>query len=124
MLIGGGYGGLKVENSLKGIIQGVHNANQKIRNLKLNTTPQIGNIEFVELFEDSAVGALYSLGRIEKQETRSFRILMEEKKLHILLGSKKRIPNEISTDWWNRICLLYTSPSPRDRTRYRMPSSA
>ena len=24
----------------------------------------------------------------------------------------------------DRICLLYTSPSPRDRTRYRMPSSA
>ena len=24
---------------------------------------------------------------------------------------------------WNS-CLLYTSPSPRDRTRYRMPSSA
>ena len=23
-----------------------------------------------------------------------------------------------------RVCLLYTSPSPRDRTRYRMPSSA
>ena len=28
--------------------------------------------------------------------------------------------------WWDRIkaCLLYTSPSPRDRTRSRMPSSA
>ena len=25
---------------------------------------------------------------------------------------------------WNSICLLYTSPSPRDRTRSRMPSSA
>ena len=25
---------------------------------------------------------------------------------------------------WNRFCLLYTSPSPRDRTRSRMPSSA
>ena len=24
----------------------------------------------------------------------------------------------------NDTCLLYTSPSPRDRTRYRMPSSA
>ena len=24
----------------------------------------------------------------------------------------------------NHVCLLYTSPSPRDRTRYRMPSSA
>ena len=25
---------------------------------------------------------------------------------------------------WNYTCLLYTSPSPRDRTRSRMPSSA
>ena len=25
---------------------------------------------------------------------------------------------------WNEVCLLYTSPSPRDRTRSRMPSSA
>ena len=25
---------------------------------------------------------------------------------------------------WSRTCLLYTSPSPRDRTRSRMPSSA
>ena len=29
-----------------------------------------------------------------------------------------------SLDAWRRICLLYTSPSPRDRTRSRMPSSA
>ena len=25
---------------------------------------------------------------------------------------------------WHVFCLLYTSPSPRDRTRSRMPSSA
>ena len=25
---------------------------------------------------------------------------------------------------WFQLCLLYTSPSPRDRTRSRMPSSA
>ena len=30
--------------------------------------------------------------------------------------------NENLTDPWD--CLLYTSPSPRDRTRSRMPSSA
>ena len=28
------------------------------------------------------------------------------------------------TDGFLYICLLYTSPSPRDRTRSRMPSSA
>ena len=26
--------------------------------------------------------------------------------------------------YWIKTCLLYTSPSPRDRTRSRMPSSA
>ena len=29
-----------------------------------------------------------------------------------------------SIDAWKNVCLLYTSPSPRDRTRSRMPSSA
>ena len=32
-----------------------------------------------------------------------------------------RIIDKLGT---KRGCLLYTSPSPRDRTRYRMPSSA
>jgi len=31
---------------------------------------------------------------------------------------------EENEDVWTGICLLYTSPSPRDRTRSRMPSSA
>ena len=40
----------------------------------------------------------------------------------------KRIANEVVTgyekDKGTISCLLYTSPSPRDRTRSRMPSSA
>ena len=30
----------------------------------------------------------------------------------------------VACDGMNNCCLLYTSPSPRDRTRSRMPSSA
>ena len=30
----------------------------------------------------------------------------------------------LSQEQLNSLCLLYTSPSPRDRTRSRMPSSA
>ena len=33
------------------------------------------------------------------------------------------MPDDILEKYFNR-CLLYTSPSPRDRTRSRMPSSA
>ena len=43
----------------------------------------------------------------------------------------RKIPGYWDTVWtkeqwkdWLKTCLLYTSPSPRDRTRSRMPSSA
>ena len=44
---------------------------------------------------------LYELSVIEKEN------IMKENQKHL-----------------EKICLLYTSPSPRDRTRSRMPSSA
>ena len=36
----------------------------------------------------------------------------------------KNIAEEIAKQEGVNACLLYTSPSPRDRTRSRMPSSA
>ena len=38
-----------------------------------------------------------------------------------LIENLRRVAARIAD---NSICLLYTSPSPRDRTRSRMPSSA
>ena len=38
-------------------------------------------------------------------------------------AGEKNYHKELITDW-SRICLLYTSPSPRDGTSSRMPSSA
>ena len=42
-----------------------------------------------------------------------------EKQVRELLDAGKPIPDDMQY-----LCLLYTSPSPRDRTRSRMPSSA
>ncbi|MEE4287534.1 MAG: CHAT domain-containing protein, partial [Mariniphaga sp.] len=103
LIVGSGYGGLSIENSMKAVIQGVYNANKNVVKLDLENTQLIHHIEFIELFEDNAISALYSLGRIDKQETRSFKIIIEEKKIKTLLGAKKRIPNEINSGWWNRI---------------------
>ena len=43
-----------------------------------------------------------------------------------MLSGPREILNQIHDIIWSGIdiCLLYTSPSPRDRTRSRMPSSA
>ena len=42
------------------------------------------------------------------------------------MAIENEIPDEQTEDLnvTDRDCLLYTSPSPRDRTRSRMPSSA
>ena len=40
-------------------------------------------------------------------------------------GMQKYLRDSLARNkYYNEICLLYTSPSPRDRTRSRMPSSA
>ena len=40
-------------------------------------------------------------------------------KIYLSIESKNEVTNVL-----NNICLLYTSPSPRDRQKSRMPSSA
>ena len=44
------------------------------------------------------------------------------------IGGRKLVMKNELMEWLksrtNKTCLLYTSPSPRDRTRSRMPSSA
>ena len=42
----------------------------------------------------------------------------------VSLATKTRPNTKAATKDVNSFCLLYTSPSPRDRTRSRMPSSA
>ena len=51
----------------------------------------------------------------------NFKSNFEEKKISLYLPSKQLLPNN---PLFTNSCLLYTSPSPRDRVRSRMPSSA
>ena len=48
----------------------------------------------------------------------------DNKSPYIVKESLIRMPLRLGYDVFNNGCLLYTSPSPRDRTRSRMPSSA
>ena len=48
-------------------------------------------------------------------------LLSNRSKIVLEIGKHKKDNSVVDLD---RDCLLYTSPSPRDRTRSRMPSSA
>ena len=57
----------------------------------------------------------------EELENLYYQLLTEE----FFLNSPARIEQKAREDLGMvKVCLLYTSPSPRDRTRSRMPSSA
>ena len=64
--------------------------------------------------------------RVKQQEIQRAKIAEEndiDKK--IFEAEKKQDRQNATTDYLQSLaCLLYTSPSPRDRTRSRMPSSA
>ncbi len=104
LIIGSGYGGLSVENSIKAICEAVQNANAKILALKEGNARTIEKLEFVELFEDSALSCFYMLKKIENDESSALNIVIEGNSINPLLGYKKRMPSHGSQDWWwNRI---------------------
>ena len=58
---------------------------------------------------------------IQRVETYMKRVAESETKTFTPVGDKLKVGLDLGTAY---ICLLYTSPSPRDTERSRMPSSA
>ena len=50
--------------------------------------------------------------------------LIEEQKVAEAAAKAQAVQDQMERNMQAMFCLLYTSPSPRDRTRSRMPSSA
>ena len=57
---------------------------------------------------------------------RLIRLIVENYSPNSIIITETNIPSHENLSYFgnNNDCLLYTSPSPRDRTRSRMPSSA
>ena len=107
LLVGCGYGGLSVETSIKTIIEGVNNANSKAISLFQNNCKIIQHVEFVEIYLDKALSCMYVLNKIASRENFSYNISIRDKKIKNLLGLKKRLPMDLSEDWWNRVTVKF-----------------
>ena len=88
--------------------------------IKKNTSSlfqKVGNSIDIDkrLYKEDIQGSIAHVEMLFKQKIISFKI-----KNKIVYGLAK-IDKEITN---NKFCLLYTSPSPRDRSLSRMPSSA
>lgn len=102
LLIGSNYGGLSIENSIRAILQGVQNANLKVR--QLYPSPKvIDTIEFGELYRDRALACIKALSAIERDETKSLNIIISGDKIKENIGWRERLPIDNTTEWWTRI---------------------
>ena len=95
-----------------------------------NVARNIHTIKNTYLTEDGElllVGTLHDITELRKTQSK-----LEDAVNHLsviattdsLTGLSNRSQLESSIDYQLKICLLYTSPSPRDRQKSRMPSSA
>lgn len=103
VLVGSGYGGLSIENSVQAVVQGVRNANQKIDGVNAGRMRRIERIEFIELYEDRALSCFYALSKMEKNGNGPLKIATDKSGIKTLFGAQKRIPAEVSEGWWQRI---------------------
>ncbi|MBV4356773.1 CHAT domain-containing protein [Pinibacter aurantiacus] len=106
LMIGCGYGGLSIENSIKAIIEGVNSANAKMLKVQKDdeAVKLVQNLEFVELYEDKALSCLYTLTKIENNENSSYNIRIANRKIREMFGAQKNlISTAISEAWWNRV---------------------
>ena len=83
------------------------------KNSRENRAEQLAYLSKIrhQLISSPNVGKLIDLAKSEQLDTENQSNLKEMEREYIMSSS---LPS----------CLLYTSPSPRDRTRSRMPSSA
>ena len=84
-------------------------------------TPKVSFEDFYEV-----PNLKFDIDRLRKD----LEIILKEKKFntpgvtHFGAIPLNQIPNDVDSINGNKICLLYTSPSPRDGLLSRMPSSA
>ena len=103
LMICSGFGGLSVESSIKAIIQGVTNANDKVKKLMNKRAYQIESIEFIEVYEDRALSCSSVLKKIEQNKDNSLNIVLQNEKLTSQFGKRKRIVYDGTEDWWTTI---------------------
>ena len=105
LIIACGYGGLSVENAAGAILQGISNANVKVRMLYSEKAKLIEHVELVELYEDKALNAIIAVRQLSKESGGSMNVTLEARTINKLSGAKRQMNLGQSNEWWNRITI-------------------
>ncbi|MBB1286914.1 CHAT domain-containing protein [Flavisolibacter sp. BT320] len=122
VIVGAGYGGLSIENSIKSIILGVQKANEGVLRLNNPLVKTISHIEFVELYEDRALQAFYTVKKLEADSR--LNIVLSRNGIKKLFGIRKRVPLDEQQDWWQRISVSIVERKPHHILKFSASTGA
>ncbi|HEY4291354.1 MAG TPA: CHAT domain-containing protein [Puia sp.] len=105
LVIGCGYGGLSIESSVHGILQGIVNANAKIATLYGEKAKLVEEVEFIEQYQDRALGCFYAINRMGKELGSALNIVPAEDSIRERHGARQKVNIDQGKDWWNRITI-------------------
>ena len=108
VLVGSGEGGLAMRDSLGAMLEAVRTANRRLAVREEAEPLRIAELVFVELFEDRAVQAFYTLGRLAEDPRFTERgeplfVLDQQEGVRADRGGLKRVFAQEDPSWWRRI---------------------
>jgi len=102
LFIGSGAGGIALDDSIVAILRAVVQVNRLLAAKSRHKERQIEAIQFIELYDDLAVGALHVLRSVEQSSEFQGRIHIEEE-LQQGEGGRRRVYYHEDVDWWQRL---------------------
>ncbi len=102
LLVGSGFGGLQVTESIMAILRAVKRANKALKKNHQGRVSAIASLEFVELYEDKAIETIKFLKKIANhfEYKKDFFI---HSRLTCIPGGNRRVMFSEQTGWWQRM---------------------
>ncbi|MDQ3196042.1 MAG: CHAT domain-containing protein, partial [Pseudomonadota bacterium] len=116
LLIGTGAAGIAVRDSIASILRGVAAANRRLDEIGLSSEVWIDEIEFIELYQDIAIGAASALESTLLDGELSGYFICPERCICEGPGGRRRALFDSSPEWWSRLEIVYDKK--RDELRF------
>lgn len=111
LLIGTGFGGMHIRDSIESILKGVKSANDRLIETGFDDKVLFDAIEFLELFLDTAINAARELETILRGGPLQEHFNWQDHTVQAGPGGLQRVLFEEAPDWWHRLEIVYEKKS-------------
>jgi pimeloyl-ACP methyl ester carboxylesterase/tetratricopeptide (TPR) repeat protein len=107
LLIGTGFGGMSIRDSIERILIGVKSANERLAETCFDDKVLFDNIEFLEIYQDVVIKAARELGTILRDVSLQEHFTWQDQTIKVGPGALQRVLFEEDPNWWHRLEIVY-----------------